>query len=358
LAPELFTLLYLYKKEVPVMKAIKKIILFGLTMVMIISVFAGCAAPTGDVQNNDERAEINVEDLVIGVSMYTLGAPYFVAQLNSIKRYGEELGFDVISADAGDDMTKQLSDVEDLLARGIDLLILNPKDPIGLVPATKAATAAGVPVVIIDSSIDMTADFISIVQSNNMANGELVGEWLGEAMAGEPLRIALISGSKGNPVGKERRQGVFRGLTEYMLRTKNAVTGFEIVAQGWGNWAHEGGLHAMEDILVAHPDINVLLTENDSMALGALRAIQEAGKEGQILVVAAADGQKEALELIKTGEYGATGLNNPALVARTGVDVGIRYLQGETNIPKITYTPPAVITRENVDQFYDPNADF
>ena len=114
----------------------------------------------------------------------------------------------------------------------------------------------------------------------------------------------------------------------------------------------------MEDILVAHPEINVLLTENDSMALGAMKAIQEAGKEEQILVVAAADGQKEALELIKTGEYGATGLNDPALVARTAVDVGIRYLQGETNIPKITYTPPAVITRENVDQFYNPDADF
>jgi len=340
------------------MKVIKKSALFVLTMVLIISIFAGCAAPAVEVQNNNERAEIVVEDLVIGVSMYTLGAPYFMAQLNAIEEYGNELGFDVISADAGGDMAKQLSDVEDLLARGIDLLILNPQDPIGLVPATKAATEAGVPVVIMDSTIDMTADFISIVQSNNLANGELVGEWLGETMAGQTLRIALLSGAMGNPVGKERRQGVIRGLTEYMLRTENAVTGFYIVAQGWGAWAHEGGLAAMEDILVAHPDINVLLAENDSMALGALKAIREAGKEEQILVVAAADGQREALELIKTGEYGATGLNDPVLIARTAVDIGIRYLQGETNIPKISFTPPAVITIENVDQFYDPDSVF
>ncbi len=68
----------------------------------------------------------------------------------------------------------------------------------------------------------------------------------------------------------------------------------------------------MEDILVAHPQINVLLSENDSMALGAIGAVEEAGKREDILIVAAADGQKEALELIKRREYGATGSNNPA----------------------------------------------
>ncbi|MHC4213640.1 MAG: substrate-binding domain-containing protein, partial [Planctomycetota bacterium] len=176
-------------------------------------------------------------------------------------------------------------------------------------------------------------------------------------MKDEPIRMALLSGVPGNPVGKERRQGVFRGIIEQQLRSK-AKMGFEILTQGWGDWYHEGGLKAAEDIIVAHPKINVLLAENDSMALGAIEAIKEAGREGDILVLAAADGQKEALKLIKEGKYGATGLNNPSLIARTAIDIGLQVLQGKKDFSKISYTPAVCITKENVDKYYDPNAIF
>jgi ribose transport system substrate-binding protein len=95
---------------------------------------------------------------------------------------------------------------------------------------------------------------------------------------------------------------------EQQLRSSGNVE-FDIVSQGWGNWTYEGGLKAMEDILVAYPDINVLISEQDAMALGALQAIEESGKSEYITIVAGADGQKEALLLIKEGRYGATGMN-------------------------------------------------
>jgi ribose transport system substrate-binding protein len=197
------------------------------------------------------------------------------------------------------------------------------------------------------------------VQSNNTANGELVGNWLAQQTKGKDLKIALISGDKGNVVGQDRRLGVFRGLVEGQLRQNGAVK-FEVVAQGWGGWNHEGGLKAMEDILVAHPEVNVVLAENDSMALGARKALSDAKKLQGVLVLAAADGQKEALELIKKGEYGATGLNDPALVAKTAVDLGVKAVKGElpSDFPRINYTPPAAITKENVDKFYNPKAVF
>ena len=90
----------------------------------------------------------------------------------------------------------------------------------------------------------------------------------------------------------------------------------------------------------------------------ALNAIADAGLTDQILVLAAADGQKEALELIATGEYGATGLNDPALVARTAVDYVVEYLNGRTDFPTVSYTPPVAITQENVAEFYNPEAVF
>jgi ribose transport system substrate-binding protein len=114
----------------------------------------------------------------------------------------------------------------------------------------------------------------------------------------------------------------------------------------------------MEDILVARPDANVLLCENDSMCLGALKAISEAGRKGRILVVAAADGQKEAYEAIRRGEYGATGLNDPVLVGSSAVEIALGYLAGRRDFPKIYYTQAAAITKLNVDKFYRANSEF
>ncbi|MHC4152642.1 MAG: substrate-binding domain-containing protein [Planctomycetota bacterium] len=296
-------------------------------------------------------------DIKIGVSMYTLGAPYFVAQFETLKSEAERLGLGFAGTNARDDMMVQLSQVEDLLAQGIDLLIFNPKDPQGSIPATKMATEAGVPVIVIDSSIDTKADFVTTVQSNNRANGILIGEWLVKQMDGEPIKMALLSGVPGNPVGFTRRNGVFTGIIEGLLRTKNR-TDWEIVTQGWGDWYQEGGLQAMEDIIVAHPEINVMLAENDSMALGAIKAIKEAGREDDILVLACADGQKEALALIKEGKYGATGMNNPGFIAKTAIDIGIRYLKGERGFPQKSYTTAVCLTKENVDEYYDPEAIF
>lgn len=325
-------------------------IFYALTLVLVLALLI---APVGATA----QQQADLSGITIGLSMYTLGAPYFAAQEASVIAAAQEYGMNVISVEAGNDLNKQLADVEDLLAQGIDILIFNPKDPLGAVPATKLATEAGVPVFIMDSSIDPSADFVTTVQSNNLANGEEVGIWLANRMGDTPIRMALLSGSQGNPVGKERRQGVFRGYIEERLRDANTAN-FDILAQGWGEWSTEGGLNAMEDILVAFNDINVLLCENDSMCLGAMRAIAEAGRTDEILVLAAADGQKEALEKIMTGEYGATGLNDPALVARTVVDLAVEYLNGRRDFPKVIYTPAVAITQENVDQYYNPDAIF
>jgi ribose transport system substrate-binding protein len=295
----------------------------------------------------------------VGIAMYTLSAPYFAAQLDAAQKKAKELGCDVTSSDGQNDMLKQIADVEDMVAKGINVLILNPRDPKGLIPAANAATAAGVKVISMDSTLDPSANFITEVQSSNQQNGELVGEWLAKKMAGKHMKIALLSGQQGNLAGLERRQGVFRGISEQQLRQSNTVD-IEVVGQGWGAWAQEDGQKAMEDLLTAHKDINVVLGENDSMVLGARLALQAAGRLDQVLLVAAADGQKEALKMIKDGGYGATGLNDPALVANTAVDIGVKALNGQLpkDFSKATYTTPAVIDQTNVDKYYRPDAVF
>ncbi|MDR6288891.1 MULTISPECIES: substrate-binding domain-containing protein [Inquilinus] len=321
---------------------------------MFKTVLTGCLATTALLIGTAQAA-----DCMVGISMKTLNAPYFAAQEAAAKDQAAKAGCQVATADAQNDMGKQIGDVEDMVSKGVNLLIINAADPQGLVPAINAAAAAGVKVVAIDSTVDPKAKFITLIQSSNDQNGFQVGQWLAQATPGKALKIALISGDKGNVVGQERRLGVFRGLVEGQL-VHDGKVGFTVVGQGWGGWTHEGGLKAMEDLLVAHPDINVVLGENDSMVLGARKALEAAGKLNDVLLVAAADGQKEALQLIQEGQYGATGLNDPALIARTAVDVGLKALDGSlpADFPKVDLTTPDAITKDNVAKYYRPDAVF
>jgi ribose transport system substrate-binding protein len=335
---------------------------FSAVLFLLLFCVSACQPPSQNTEKREQNpinklGDEQFKDVTIGLSMKTLSAPYFVAQLKVIEQEVKSRGMKFIYVDAQDDILRQVANVEDLLARGIDLLIMNPLDPNALVMATKTAARAGVPVIIIDSSIDPEAEIVTTIQSNNLRNGELVGEWLVKQMDGKRINACVLSGAQGNPVGKERRQGVFRGIIEGQLRTLGA-TKFDLQMQGWGNWTYEGGLTAMEDMIVANPDINVLISEQDAMALGAMQAVREAGKEDQILIVSAADGQKEAFEMIKNGDFGATGLNDPELISKKAVDIAIRVLSGETGFPKVIYTQPACISIGNVEEFYNPNSIF
>ncbi|GAB0112614.1 substrate-binding domain-containing protein [Acidisoma sp. C75] len=295
----------------------------------------------------------------VGVSMYTLGAPYFAAQMQAAVAEAKKDGCNVRTSDAQNNMVKQIGDIQDMVAAGVNVLIVNPRDPNGLIPAVNAAARRGVKVIGMDSLFAHGADIVTNVSADNGENGQLVGQWLAKQTGGKPVKIALISGDQGNLVGQARRLGVITGLMDGLL-TNYGHANVDIVGQGWGGWTTDGGLKAMEDLLTAHPDINVVLGENDSMVLGARKALQAAGRLKGILLVAAADGQKQALELIQKGEYGATGLNSPTILGRMAVDLGVQALEGKLTkkLDYYTFTPPVAITKANVGKYYDPKSVF
>ena len=268
-------------------------------------------------------------------------------------------GCTVRTANAQNDMVKQIGDIQDMVSAGVNVLIVNPRDPKGLIPAVDAATKAGVKVVGMDSLFAPGADIITNVSADNGANGELVGAWLAKRTQGKPIKIALISGDQGNIVGRERRLGVITGLMNELLKDYGHAN-VDIVGQGWGHWTTDGGMTAMQDLLTAHPDINVVLGENDSMVLGARKALEAAGRLKGVLLVAAADGQKQALALIKKGEYGATGLNNPSVLAKMAVNIGVESLRGtlKRKLGYHTFTPAVAITKANVSKYYNPKSVF
>lgn len=300
----------------------------------------------------------DLKGMKIGYCTPSLDAPYYQALLTSIKETTEANGMEFLSADGQGDINKQIAATEDLITKGVDALLLNPKDPMALVAVTKVAKAANIPVFIIDSSIDDSADYVTTIQSNNLANGELAGEWLVQKFGNKNMKIALLSGNAGNPVGRTRKQGLLQGITEGQLRSFGKIN-LNVVTQMYTEWTYAGGQKAMEDILVAHPDVNVVLAEADVCVLGAIKAIKQAGKTKDILIVAAADGQKEAIKYIMdTDFYGCTAMNSPVQIGKNAVESAIQYINGKRDFPKTSYTAPFLITKENAAQYYNPKALF
>jgi len=338
-----------------------------LPLTILLLYLGSCARPLesaneskDDATTKDDLIEstIDLSGKTIGYCTPTLNAPYYQALMQSIKSTTEQNGMTFLSADGQDDINKQVAAVEDLITKGVDALLLNPKDPDALVGVTRLAEKAGIPVFIIDSSIDPSADYVTTVQSNNLANGELAGEWLAEKFGKEKMNIALLSGNAGNPVGRTRKQGLLQGITEQQLRSLGYIN-LNIKTQAYTNWSYAGGLAAMEDILVAHPDINVVIAEADVCVLGAIKAIAQAGKTDDILIVAGADGQKEAIKYIMdTDFYGCTAMNSPVQIGKNAVTYAIQYMNGKIDFPKTSFTAPLLITKENAAEYYNPNALF
>ena len=131
-----------------------------------------------------------------------------------------------------------------------------------------------------------------------------------------------------------------------------------MVAPGWGEWSADGGFQQMEDMLARETDIDAVFCENDSMCLGAQKAIADGGRSGEIFITSV-DGEKGALvEIMKEGgNYAATGLNSSDQIGRAGFHRAMAILAGAA-AEKETVLPSPIITIDNVVKFYDPDSTF
>ncbi len=293
--------------------------------------------------------------LKIGFANRTLNGAFFNGLTEYMKIYAKKGGSEIITTDAGANMSKQISDVEDMLSQGIDYLVLNPQDPAAGINIVKMAQRKGVPVINLDSDIALDAPVITRVMANNPINNRMIGEFAVQQFGKEPIRAVIISGNQGSLVGEARRSNFISGVMEAQMRT-NGYTDFAVLTQGWGNWDQQGGLKAMEDALVAHGDkINAIYTEMDDMALGAIRALKASGKLANVRVYAH-DGYKKGLEAIRKGELQATASNNPKLLIEKVFEVLEQHKAGKRDFSDYEYIRPLLITKDNVDQYYDADS--
>ncbi|RDU25256.1 substrate-binding domain-containing protein [Anaerosacchariphilus polymeriproducens] len=362
----------------------KKLFSIMLVITLIGTMLMGCGSNKN--QSKDQTVDSTAKkSLKIGFAQKTLENEFQKALAEGLKSAATKEGFEVTVLDAKNDIANEQTNMETFISQKYDLIFINVVDTEAATASIEAAVDAGIPVIGIDSHVSDDAPVVTNISAPDRENGRVVGLYAVTQYAKDQLiSAAILSGNKGNPGGQDRRVGEFCGILEGRLgcteeeawklaekfeqeltdngKAKNEKANFEVVAQGWGNWTTDEGLPAMEDILVANPNINCLLGENDSMLIGGQKAIEDVGKSDQIQIFAAADAMKEALELIKKGtNYKASGLNNPKLVAEKGIEVAKEILKdgkATDSFGKKVTTDPICVEKGNIDKYYDPNSLF
>jgi galactofuranose transport system substrate-binding protein len=271
--------------------------------------------------------------------------PWRIAQTESMRNAAEENGVEIVITDAQSNTPKQVSDIQDMIAQGVDVLFIPPREEQGLEPALQSAHEAGVPVFLVDreANAEICEDYISFMGSNFVEQGERAAEWLVEATNGK-AKVAELQGTVGASVTADRGEGFKSVIDEN--------SGMEIVASQSGNFNRAEGQNVMEQILGGNPDLDAVYAHNDEMAIGAIQALKDAGrKPGEDVTVVSVDGTRDALQAIIDGDLGATVETNPRF-GPLAFDTAERFLSGEQVPTKIT-VQDRLFDKSNAAQFID-----
>lgn len=315
-------------------------------LIMVIGILSACADDTSsssDDNGNDSNSEN--EDIVIGFSQPTLESPFYIALADAAEEKAEELGVELQIIDAQNDIEKQNSDVQTLVTNQIDILLLNPTNPSGVSPSLKAADNAGIPVVTVDRNVD--GDVSSYVGRDNEEMGEIAGKEAVNLLDGEG-KIIEIQGDAGGTVTLARHQG-FHNIVE-------KEDGIEVIEGPNSDYIRAEAVSAMQDLLQAHPDVDLVYAHNDDMALGAMQVLDKANKLDEVKVVGI-DGLMEAVKGIDADKYDATVLNDPKKLGHLAVETAVQLARGE-DVESYIDGGTEAVTKDNASDFVNEDLEF
>ncbi|MEV0387951.1 substrate-binding domain-containing protein [Nonomuraea sp. NPDC050643] len=288
-----------------------------ISVLLLIAALSACSVsttPGGAAKDAGQQADGPV---AIGFSQATQQSPFYVQLREGAEAAAKKAGATLYFADAGGDVTKQNNDIQDLITRQVDVLLINPVDPQGVQPGIAAAKAAGVSVVTVDRPVPEGA--IAQVGRDNKAMGALVGKRLGEQLGAKGGTVIEIRGDAGGAVARDRSAGFHEAVA--------ANPKIKIIEGPYSDYVRSKAVTAMQDLLQVHPDVAAVYAHNDDMALGALQVLKENGKDK--VLVAGVDGLMEAVKQIPSGQYVATALNDPISLGAKAVETVLQVQKGE-----------------------------
>ncbi|MBS4207526.1 substrate-binding domain-containing protein [Bacillus sp. FJAT-50079] len=271
----------------------KKMFALLISMLLLL-VVVGCSSGTDEKASGATKGK---EGYTIGFSQGTMNHPYRVAMVEGNEQYFKENNPDVkvVVTDGENQSSKQVTDVESLLAQNIDALILSPLTEDALTPVAKVAMDKGIPVITLDRKVNTPVTLH--IGANNKQMGVDAGKYLTEILSGKG-NIIEIQGTAGASATEERHSGFEEAI---------AGTELNVISTQYADYLREPAMSYMEDMLQRFPkgEIQAVYAHNDEMALGAAKAIAAAGRADEIKIIGM-DGMNIAIEAVKNGELAAT----------------------------------------------------
>ena len=266
------------------------------------------------------------------------GNPFWAAVEKGAKDKAAELGVEVnvVAPPAESDVQAQISQIEDLIAQGIDGLAIAPTDPNALAPVVDSAKAAGIPVVFVDTrGINEGVTFIG---TNNEAGAALAAKYLCDNLP-KGSEVAILQGLVSQSTGQARADGSKKGLTD---------CGLKVVAEQTAEWDRAKGLSVTENILAGNPNIKGIFGSNDNMALGAVEAVKAAARND--ITIVGFDANPDAAAAVLAGDMAATIAQAPGNMGALAIQALVDLKAGKTLEPWID-TGTVLVTKNNAEQY-------
>ena len=293
----------------------------------MVAVVSGCASGTSDQPTDQPPAATMDEKPVVALIMKSLANEFFKTMQEGAEAYAAERGDLELKSwgiDNETDVEGQIALVEDAVAQKVDAIVIAMIDPQAILPKLKEAVDAGITVITIDvrpdeATMEELGLDLPFIGPDNREGAKLAGDVLGEEL-GDGGKVFIVEGNPGVPNAEARKQGFMDSIDEY---------GLELLASETAHWETEEALSLVSDLITAHPDVNGIMCANDSMALGAVQAVEAAGRTGDILVVGF-DNISAAQELMREGKLLATVDQFADKQAAKGIEYAMNTLAGES----------------------------
>ncbi|KFI81062.1 substrate-binding domain-containing protein [Bifidobacterium psychraerophilum] len=305
-----------------------------------VALFAGLSAcgqtGLGTADNASSAAKKSPSELSIGVSISTTNNPYFVSMDEAIQAMAKKNGTKVTVADAQNDASTQLNNVQNFVSQNVDAILVNPVDSDSIVPAIKSANNAGIPVIAMDRGAN-GGTVLSTVASDNVEAGKMAAQAVAKAF-GNDAKVLELSGTPGASSTIDRGNG---------FNNEAKKLGLDVVSSQSANFDRTTALNTTQNMLQANKDVKAIFAQNDEMALGAMKAVQASGQEIGIFGI---DGESETHTAIKNGTVTATVAQQPAKIGQMALQAAYDHFNGK-KVEKTINSPIYLVTKDNADEY-------
>jgi len=259
------------------------------------------------------------DEILIGLVTKTEVNPFFVKMRQAATAEAEKQGAKLIArfGKFDGDNEGQVAAVEDLISAGVKGILITPSNSTGVLGVIKKARDKGILVIALDTATDPADAVDATLATDNFEAGVLQGQYARKALGDKTPKLAMLDGTPGGTVDVLRHDGFLKGFG--LKEGDPAIVGKQIT-----HGAQDQGQTGMENLLTAHPDINVVYTVNEPAAEGAYAAIKARGKSNDV-VLTSIDGGRLGVQYVNAGKIAATVMQFPKIMATRGVDYVVDY---------------------------------